>query len=146
MYLYSSAIAAARSVCSAHGLTCEPEVMIGEPVPRPAVPRADGGLFGWAGGELVVPIDMRPFSSAVRRAVLVPGGTCVYCERGQLRDAEWWEVDHRLPRARGGLSVASNAALACSTCNREKGANLWRPGQWARRRGTASATVLLFAA
>ena len=44
---------------------------------------------------------------------------CVYC--GTV-SAVHWEVDHIIPRARGGTHAWHNLAVACRDCNRSKGA------------------------
>jgi hypothetical protein len=43
---------------------------------------------------------------------------CAYCGKGNTP----FEVDHILPRSRGGSNRISNLCLACHTCNQEKGA------------------------
>jgi 5-methylcytosine-specific restriction endonuclease McrA len=42
---------------------------------------------------------------------------CAYCHKEATR----WEVDHILPRSRGGSNRISNLALSCHACNQEKG-------------------------
>lgn len=42
---------------------------------------------------------------------------CVYCGREHLP----FEIDHVLPRSRGGSDRVSNLVLACHRCNQEKG-------------------------
>jgi 5-methylcytosine-specific restriction endonuclease McrA len=64
------------------------------------------------------------------------GGLCHYCgarlyprsttkeeKRASKRGAEWQpaEVDHAVPRCRGGKDEPSNYRLACGHCNQEKG-------------------------
>ncbi len=46
------------------------------------------------------------------------GHVCAYCGR---RDAERYELDHIVPRSRGGSDRASNLVVACSDCNSAKG-------------------------
>jgi hypothetical protein len=49
-------------------------------------------------------------------------GRCEYCRRYQdLIGETFFEVEHILPRSRGGLTVPSNLALACRRCNLLKG-------------------------
>ncbi|HEY6411900.1 MAG TPA: RNA-guided endonuclease IscB, partial [Ktedonobacteraceae bacterium] len=43
---------------------------------------------------------------------------CAYCHRTKVP----FEVDHILPRSRGGSNRVSNLCLACHACNRAKGA------------------------
>jgi 5-methylcytosine-specific restriction endonuclease McrA len=45
------------------------------------------------------------------------GYRCAYCHKEATR----WEVDHILPRSRGGSNRISNLALSCHACNQEKG-------------------------
>jgi len=45
------------------------------------------------------------------------GYRCAYCHQEATR----WEVDHILPRSRGGSNRISNLALSCHNCNQEKG-------------------------
>jgi 5-methylcytosine-specific restriction endonuclease McrA len=45
------------------------------------------------------------------------GYRCAYCHQEATR----WEVDHVIPRSRGGSNRVSNLALACPACNQEKG-------------------------
>ncbi len=42
---------------------------------------------------------------------------CAYCHQEATR----WEVDHILPRSRGGTDRIKNLALSCHACNQEKG-------------------------
>jgi 5-methylcytosine-specific restriction endonuclease McrA len=42
---------------------------------------------------------------------------CVYCGRGETA----FEIDHVLPRSRGGSDRVSNLVLSCHECNRAKG-------------------------
>jgi 5-methylcytosine-specific restriction endonuclease McrA len=46
------------------------------------------------------------------------GYRCAYCHKETSR----WEVDHIIPRSRGGANRISNLALSCHDCNQEKGA------------------------
>jgi len=45
------------------------------------------------------------------------GYRCAYCHQEATR----WEVDHIVPRSRGGSNRISNLALACHACNQDKG-------------------------
>lgn len=47
------------------------------------------------------------------------GRTCVYC-KGKRGDVHL-EVEHIIPRSRGGSNRVSNLTIACHTCNQEKG-------------------------
>lgn len=45
-------------------------------------------------------------------------GRCEYCRRYQeLIGDTFFEVEHILPRTRGGLTIPANLALACRRCN-----------------------------
>ena len=45
-------------------------------------------------------------------------GRCEYCRRYQDMIGEtFFEVEHIVPRARGGLTVPHNLAFACRRCN-----------------------------
>jgi 5-methylcytosine-specific restriction endonuclease McrA len=51
---------------------------------------------------------------------------CAYCG-GESGDPVL-EVEHVIPRSRGGTDRVSNLAIACRTCNEEK--DDWMPGEW----------------
>jgi len=54
----------------------------------------------------------------VREYLLLKWGyRCAYCHQEAIR----WEVDHILPRSRGGSNRVSNLALSCHACNQAKG-------------------------
>jgi filamentous hemagglutinin len=46
-----------------------------------------------------------------------PSRTCVFCRRAGTGS----QVDHSVPRARGGNATKDNAQLACPHCNQSKG-------------------------
>lgn len=57
-------------------------------------------------------------------------GHCEYCgrgldfnERGNTGSWSAWEVDHIIAKSQGGETDIRNAACACTTCNRQKGAS-----------------------
>lgn len=51
-------------------------------------------------------------------------GECQYC--GTDLDAdEPYHIDHVIPHALGGQTIAENAVLACEACNTSKGARVW---------------------
>ncbi|CDM64703.1 RNA-guided endonuclease IscB [Pyrinomonas methylaliphatogenes] len=54
------------------------------------------------------------------------GHRCAYCG-GESGDPVL-EVEHVVPRSRGGSNRVSNLAIACRTCNEEK--DDWMPGEW----------------
>lgn len=47
------------------------------------------------------------------------GPTCAYC--GKELAGSYYEIDHIMPVARGGLTEIRNLVLACPECNRAKG-------------------------
>jgi len=49
---------------------------------------------------------------------------CEYCRMPQEFDEISFEIDHVIPRKRGGFTVADNLALANFFCNNRKGPNL----------------------
>ena len=49
---------------------------------------------------------------------------CEYCLTPELAMLAPHQIDHIIPRKHGGLTEAQNLALACVTCNRNKGADL----------------------
>ena len=64
-------------------------------------------------------------------------GRCRYCTKqlswsnyGKLFGRGAWEVDHSVPRSRGGTDYLRNLFAACIECNRNKSA---RTGQTFRR-------------
>jgi hypothetical protein len=141
---YEVSLAYAQQITVSHQLPCPAHTLVGTPVLRPATPGTlDLGEFG-----LVVLTTRSPFPRWARAALLTPSARCLYCERAaeDLRALEHWELDHRLPRRLGGGSVSDNAALSCSTCNREKGARLWAPGCRVGRRCHRPAPTLLLTA
>lgn len=52
---------------------------------------------------------------------------CRYCGRPVGPDATPYEIDHVVPRAKGGRTVLSNLVLACRNCNRAKSDQVWTP-------------------
>ncbi|MGE0825484.1 MAG: HNH endonuclease [Candidatus Binatia bacterium] len=48
--------------------------------------------------------------------------TCQYCQRKFSRSE--LNLDHVIPRSRGGLSTWENVVCSCFTCNRDKGGRL----------------------
>ncbi len=58
--------------------------------------------------------------AVIRRA----GGRCEYCQLPAQFQIGGFEIDHILPRSRGGPTDLSNVALACPHCNARKWAHL----------------------
>ncbi|GGA52555.1 RHS repeat-associated core domain-containing protein [Dyella nitratireducens] len=71
---------------------------------------------GAAGGDTAG----KAFPRAVKNAAKAenPTATCVFCRR----EGTATQVDHAIPKARGGNATLENAQLACSHCNASKGA------------------------
>lgn len=55
------------------------------------------------------------------------GGRCRYCAELVGPDAAPYEIDHVVPRAKGGATTEANLVLACRSCNRTKGDEVWTP-------------------
>src|SRR6185295_3104447 len=70
-----------------------------------------GSAFGPTAGQR--------FSESVRAAAKAenPTATCVFCQRAGTAK----QVDHAIPRARGGNATLDNAQMACEHCNPSKG-------------------------
>lgn len=65
-------------------------------------------------------LDPDPVSDSVRYEVLkTGGGMCALC--GCTKDDRPLDVDHIIPRSRGGSNDISNLQVLCSKCNRSKG-------------------------
>lgn len=84
--------------------------MFSEATPKPGVSGGDGAGKG--------------FSDKVKeQAKNESGDTCVFCgtkttdEPGSTRS----EIDHTIPKSRGGSNTIDNAQNTCRTCNRQKG-------------------------
>jgi hypothetical protein len=50
------------------------------------------------------------------QVVLRAGQRCEYCRLSQLGQEATFHIDHVVPRAAGGPTVAENLALACVSC------------------------------
>ena len=50
------------------------------------------------------------------------GNRCEYCQLAQAGQEATFHVDHVTPRVAGGMTIASNLALACVSCSLRKGA------------------------
>lgn len=77
---------------------------------------APGIKAGAAGGETAG----KTFPQAIKDAANAenPLKVCVFCRREGVA----MQVDHAIPRARGGNATLDNAQLACPHCNASKGA------------------------
>lgn len=64
--------------------------------------------------------ETEPVPDSLRyQALLASGGRCALC--GATKDEVPLEVDHIIPRSRGGKNELSNLQVLCSRCNRAKG-------------------------
>ena len=100
---------------------------------KEAIPAIKAGA---AGGETAG----KSFSQAIRDAAKGenPLNICVYCRHEGVAT----QVDHAIPKARGGNATLENAQLACPHCNASKGARdfpvnpppgyrgEWPPSHW----------------
>lgn len=55
-----------------------------------------------------------------RLVVMRAGGRCEYCGLSQDSQEATFHIDHILPKAAGGSSIAQNLALACVSCSLRK--------------------------
>lgn len=88
-------------------------------------PRSRASLAAKAGptikpGSAGGPTAGKPFSRDVKQEARDrdPTATCVFCGR----PGTGTQVDHAIPRSRGGNATIDNAQLACPWCNPSKGA------------------------
>lgn len=98
------------------------------------------------GGSLRVPriIHLRRFARLWRPAVrltrrnvmLRDGHRCQYC--GRTASERQLNIDHVLPRARGGQDSWDNLVTACQACNRRKGQQTPREAGMPLLRGVAA--------
>jgi 5-methylcytosine-specific restriction endonuclease McrA len=61
-----------------------------------------------------VPINLR------KRLRAVSGRRCSYCRSDELLMGAPLEVEHIVPRAKGGKTTISNLCFACHRCNKFK--------------------------
>ena len=68
---------------------------------------------------------MSEISGLLREAVVQRADNrCEYCQLPAQLQVGGFEVDHILPRSRGGQTELTNLALACPNCNAHKWAHL----------------------
>ena len=68
---------------------------------------------------------MRYIATALRQLVISRANDrCEYCQLSQARQAATFHIDHIIPVAVGGLTIAENLALACVSCSLRKSARL----------------------
>lgn len=71
---------------------------------------------------------MTSVAGRVRRLVVArAGGRCEYCKLAQDGQEATFHVDHVVPSAAGGRTVADNLALACVSCSLRKEARRSAP-------------------
>jgi hypothetical protein len=71
---------------------------------------------------------MSDVSASLRaEVVLRAGNRCEYCRLSQLGQEAAFHIDHVVPRAAGGPTVADNLALACVSCSLRKWAKQTAP-------------------
>ena len=72
------------------------------------------------------PPKRNPMNDDTMRLRLHQGGLCAnrYCTAGKLR-VEDLELDHRLPKSRGGADTIENRIGLCANCNRRKSTKSW---------------------
>ena len=96
---------------------------------------AEAGLFG-AGEKSPITVrksapkrtDAETMTPAKMRESLfaMQGNKCAnpHCDSGELRKVDM-ELDHRIPKVRGGADALENRIGLCSNCNRRKGKRAW---------------------
>jgi hypothetical protein len=62
--------------------------------------------------------DISP--SLHEEVVFRAGNRCEYCQLSQLGQEAAFHIDHVVPRAAGGPTIADNLALACVSCSLRK--------------------------
>jgi hypothetical protein len=50
--------------------------------------------------------------------------TCIYCGNSSIENNVKLNIDHLLPRSKGGQDVIDNLITSCSNCNKSKGNNI----------------------
>ncbi len=66
-------------------------------------------------------MSKRTISTALRDAVIATAkNRCEYCQTQKTLIGQPLEIDHIVPKARGGSSEITNLCLACPRCNRYK--------------------------
>jgi 5-methylcytosine-specific restriction endonuclease McrA len=84
------------------------------PIPMPTVVRFRSGVFAGKWRHKL------GFVRLTRRTLwLRDGGCCQYC--GVNMGVKSYEMEHILPKSRGGVSSWSNLVVSCPKCNQKKG-------------------------
>ena len=61
-----------------------------------------------------------------KRQLGICAGPCGEDENGRKLDIDLFEIDHIVPRSKGGPDIDENLQLLCPTCNRRKGSRTMR--------------------
>lgn len=69
--------------------------------------------------------DPTPAQPAQPRLGVGDRRPCPGCDREKYEDD--YDLDHVVPRSKGGLDADENLQLLCSSCNRSKGGRLTMP-------------------
>jgi hypothetical protein len=107
--------------------------------PAPQPPATEPGAARARTPKGYTPLDQLPTGSAggpdagkpfLRSQAYPPGTRCIYCgkETVKERGPDQIQMDHVIPRSRGGNRSNENKAPACSTCNGDKRART--PAEW----------------
>jgi hypothetical protein len=74
-------------------------------------------------------------------------GCCYYCGKrlafknyGRIYERGAWEVDHSVPKSRGGTSYLRNLVPACVDCNRSKGTRMGKSVRASSSQSTSSSS------
>lgn len=71
---------------------------------------------------------MSDISASLHTEIVVRAGNrCEYCRLSQLGQEATFHIDHVVPRAAGGQTIADNLALACVSCSLRKWATQFAP-------------------
>ena len=84
------------------------------PIPMPTIVRFRKGVFA---GKWLHKINQIKLSR--RTLWLRDNGRCQYCDRPV--GPKSYEIEHVIPKSRGGTSDWSNLVVSCSPCNQRKG-------------------------
>jgi len=87
-----------------------------------AYPDNDGDWNNHPATKYATPQRIR---RTVRERIRPTDGLCTYCRKPLPPD---WQIDHVIPKSRGGSHKLTNLRAACPDCNRAKGART--PTEW----------------
>lgn len=76
--------------------------------------------------KMKIPEHEKPSSQLVIRFSVLKrdGFKCIYCGRSPLHDNAVLEIEHVIPRSKGGTNEMNNLVAACRECNIGKGDRL----------------------